>query len=210
MNMYWPLMLGLFLLVNTSIGCRPPAFSQLPVQQDYNVYRAIGFWYTVKWYASGSNTAAVPRDDIQLVQLRNDNPKRLLVFGRARDANTKNCFSYGPWLIDANNGAKLVLQKRDLSSTTNLNQPFYILQIDYEHYALAYTCATPNYVLNQPCENRILLLFSRRKVLASKYLRKAERYITKFLCIDLRDLQTNAFRQPSCFPTDDDNSHSSE
>ncbi|CAF3935620.1 unnamed protein product [Rotaria sp. Silwood1] len=64
MNMYWPLMLGLFLLVNTSIGCRPPAFSQLPVQQDYNVYRAIGFWYTVKWYASGSNTAAVPRDDI--------------------------------------------------------------------------------------------------------------------------------------------------
>ncbi|CAF2815073.1 unnamed protein product [Rotaria sp. Silwood2] len=175
--MFWFITIGLILLINTSFGCTPPSFSSLSVESNFNVYRFLGFWYEIDFYRTGFSPANLLTDFIQLFQLENDVTKHLLVFSKGKQSVTKNCISLTTKSFYADNGAKMRVEKDDVNSATIVNQPLYVLKTDYDHYALVYRCLTPNYDLNQPCQQRELELYSRKPNLERKYLVPLERYI---------------------------------
>ncbi|CAF4902037.1 unnamed protein product, partial [Rotaria sp. Silwood2] len=152
------------------------------------------------FYEAGLDPADAYTDFIQLFQLENDVTKHLLAFARARAANQPNCLSPTTWSIYANNGAKMIFENQDVTSATILNQPLYVLKTDYDHYALTYKCVTPNYNLDQPCQQRTLNLYSRKPFLESKYLVQLESYIINVLCFNSNDIIRTPFRRPFCYP----------
>ncbi|CAF2634690.1 unnamed protein product [Rotaria sp. Silwood2] len=198
--MFWFITIGLLLLIHTSLGCSPPSFSSLSVEQNFNLYKFLGFWYEIDFYEAGLDPADAYTDFIQLFQLENDVTKHLLAFARARAANQPNCLSPTTWSIYANNGAKMIFENQDVTSATILNQPLYVLKTDYDHYALTYKCVTPNYNLDQPCQQRTLNLYSRKPFLESKYLVQLESYIINVLCFNSNDIIRTPFRRPFCYP----------
>ncbi|CAF2634680.1 unnamed protein product [Rotaria sp. Silwood2] len=206
--MFWFITIGLILLINTSFGCTPPSFSSLSVESNFNVYRFLGFWYEIDFYRTGFSPANLLTDFIQLFQLENDVTKHLLVFSKGKQSVTKNCISLTTKSFYADNGAKMRVEKDDVNSATIVNQPLYVLKTDYDHYALVYRCLTPNYDLNQPCQQRELELYSRKPNLERKYLVPLERYIRNVLCVNSNDIMRITFRRPFCFPIEDFDSNS--
>ncbi|CAF1473005.1 unnamed protein product [Rotaria sp. Silwood1] len=210
--MHWLLVVvGWFLLINQSIGCTPPSFSSLNVERNFNLHRFLGIWYEIKWYT----TVNIPPSDVwtdyaQSFQLKHRFGQSLLVYGKARLQTAQECFSFGPWLVRANNGAKMIVEKEDLNSNTRLNRPYYVLKTDYKNYALTYTCISTNYNLNQPCTERNLHLFSRKTSLSWRYLGPLYNYIKNVLCIDQTQLTTIVFHPRTCFRSHYRNFGSSE
>ncbi|CAF1045176.1 unnamed protein product [Rotaria sp. Silwood1] len=197
--MHWLLVVGWFLLINQSIGCTVPSFSSLQVQPHFNLHRFLGIWFEIKWFTTQTiNPTGVWSDYSLSFQLQGRPRQRLLVYGRARRVNASQCHSFGPWLMQTPGGARLFLQKDNLTSNTILHQPFYVLKTDYRNYALVYQCLTPNYRLNQPCTSRILYIFSRRRFLPWRFLQPLYRYIANVLCIYPRQLRTTS-HTVSCY-----------
>ncbi|CAF1052016.1 unnamed protein product [Rotaria sordida] len=206
--MFWFMTIGLFLLINTSLGCSPPSFSSLSVEKNFNLYKFLGFWYSVEFNNTDLSPADVFAEFVQLFQLENDVTKHLLFFTKAKQSGSQNCISPFTLSVYANNSAKMILEKLDITSATTLNHPLYVLKTDYDHYALTYRCVTPNYNLNQPCQHREFLLYSRKPYLERKYLVPLERYIINVLCINSKDFVRNTFRRPFCYPIEDFDSNS--
>ncbi|CAF5118601.1 unnamed protein product [Rotaria sp. Silwood1] len=206
--MFWFIKIGLLLLINTSLGCRPPSFSSLSVQRNFNIYKFLGFWYEIKFHETGLPLADVLANFVQLFQLENDATKHLLVFTKGKQAGSQSCISLTTWSVYANNGAKMRVEKVDVTSATIVNQPLYVLKTDYEHYALTYRCLTPSYNLNEPCQQRDFQLYSRKPYLERKYLVQVQHYIRNVLCINSNDIIKTTYRKPFCFPIEDFDSHS--
>ena len=197
--MYWFLLIGFFLLINQSTACTIPSFANLTVQSNFSLHNFLGIWYEIKWYSAGfHNESDLWRDYSQLFQLENNSSQYLLVSGKARLLNEDKCFSFGPWLILANDSAKMILEKKNLNNDTYLNWPYYILKTDYDHYALIYGCMKANYTLHNPCDEPIVWIFSRTIVLTNQYLHELEDYIENNLCINSTDLEITYQGEKSC------------
>ncbi|CAF0989915.1 unnamed protein product [Rotaria sordida] len=80
--------------------CRPPVFSSLPVQRNFDLCRYLGTWYEIKWYRNRPVTD-VWGDYAQLWDFKDHSERYLKVDGQARRPNETNCFSFGPWSVDA-------------------------------------------------------------------------------------------------------------
>jgi lipocalin len=198
--MYWFLLIGLFLSINKSMGCTTPTFANITVQTNFSLHHFLGIWYEMKWFSEEPhNESDLWRDYSQSFQLANNSNQQLLVSGKARLLNEDKCFSFGPWLIIANNSAKMVLEKKNLNDSTYLNWPYYILKTDYDHYALIYACMTDNYTLNNSCDEPVVWIFSRTIVLSNQYLHELDGYIENNLCINSTDFEITFHREKSCY-----------
>lgn len=192
--------IGLLLTINPTISCTIPSFSNLTVQSNFNLHQFLGIWYEIKWYKNETKQDSnIWNDYSQLFELENNFNDRLRVIGKARLSSEEECFSFGPWLIIANHSAKMILAKTDLDSTINLNWPYYILDTDYNHYALIYGCMSENYTLNTSCKQPMLWVFSRTVLLSNEYLIKLDDYIEDILCLNLTQLQTTLHTAKSCY-----------
>jgi lipocalin len=198
--MYWLLRIGFFLLINKSMACTIPKFSSLTVQANFSLNHFLGIWYEIEWFSSEyHNESNIWRDFTLKFEFDNNSSQRLLVPGRARLFPDENCFSFGPWLIIANNSAKMILEKKNLNSSTDLNWPYYILKTDYDHYALIYACVSTNYTLDDQCIEPLLWVFSRTIFLSDEYLNELDDYIENTLCINLTKLETTPHSEKSCY-----------
>jgi lipocalin len=195
--MYWLLAFGFILFINKSMACTTPSLANLTVQSNFSLHHFLGLWYEIKWLPGEvHNESDIWHDYSQSFELENNSTNRLLVLGRARLPNEDKCFSFGPWLIIANNSAKMFLEKESLNSTTILNWPYFVLKTDYDHYALIYGCMSENYTHTNQCEEPILWVFSRTIVLSNEYL---DEYIENTLCINLTELELTPHREKSCY-----------
>ncbi len=198
--MYWFVLISLVLLINQSMTCTIPSFANLTVQSNFNLHRFLGIWYEIKWFKNESlNNNNLWNDFSQSFQFEDNSNEHLLASGRARLSSEEECFSFGPWLILANNSAKMILEKQDLNIPLNLNWPYYILKTDYNHYALIYGCMSENYTLNISCKQPMLWIFSRTVLLGNEYLIELDNYIEDVLCINLTDLEITLHSEPSCY-----------
>ncbi|CAF1297812.1 unnamed protein product [Rotaria sordida] len=180
--------------------CTIPSFSNLTVQSNFNLQQFLGRWYEIKWLSDEyHNESSIWRDYSQLFQFENNSNQRLLVFGKARLINEENCFSFGPWLIVANNSAKMIVETRDLNSTTKLNWPYVILSTDYINYALIYGCMSKNYIQDNPCDDSIVWIFSRKNSLSDEYLNPLHNIIENILCINVTKLEKTPHSEKSCY-----------
>ncbi|CAF5087431.1 unnamed protein product, partial [Rotaria sp. Silwood1] len=181
------------------LDCTKPSLDNLIVQSDFNLNKFLGIWYEIKWLSSQShNEFEIWRNFYLSFQLDNSSTQKLLVPGKARSLNT-DCFSFGPWIIIANNTAKMILETVDINNTIPLNRPFYILKTDYEHYALIYGCTSDNYTYTDPCEKPDLWLFSRTTSLSNDYLIELDKYMINNLCINLTELEITPQDGESCY-----------
>ncbi|CAF1409567.1 unnamed protein product [Rotaria sordida] len=210
--MYWFLMIGLFLLINNSIGCRRPSLSQITAQEDFCLEKFLGQWHEIKWYTSDRNytSSDIWTDYSQFFALDNCIDQHLIAFGRARLPNAKECFSFGPWSVFACRGAKMIVETDDINKNTKVNWPYIILETDYTHYALIYTCMTKGATPRDPCKDEVVEVLSRTTTLAKKYLTRVDHYIKNTLCIDLTKFETIVYRTPLCFPDRCINVHKDE
>lgn len=181
-------------------GCTKPSFANLPVQSNFNLNNFLGIWYELQWLPGAPHNAS----DIWLnyyvsFELANPITQNLLVYGKARVLNNDTCFSIAPWLIIANNSAKMILETQDISSTTLLNWPYYILQTDYVNYAVVYACTSENYTYTDPCNDPVLWLFSRTTSLPIDYLTEFDNYIADQLCINQTQLEITPQDGTSCY-----------
>ena len=181
-------------------NCTAPSFNNVSVQSNFDLNKFLGIWYEIKWLpGEPHNESDIWRNFYQSFQLENLSTQRLLVPGKARIINETDCFSITTWSILANNSAKMILEKQDISSTDLLNRPYYILKTDYEHYALIYACTSTNYILTDPCEQRVAWLFSRTTSLSSTYLTELDQYIESNLCINTTELEITPQDGQSCY-----------
>jgi lipocalin len=201
--MRWILCFGYVVLLEVSLvisECIIPSFENLTVQSNFNLNKFLGVWYEIKWLPSAQEDPAdIWRNFYQSFQLQNSTTQKLVVPGQARTLNSQNCFPFGPWLINANNGAKMILEKQDINNTQLLNWPYYILQTDYDHYALVYACRSTNYTSTDPCTERVLWLFSRSTTLSNSYTSDLDRYIESSLCVNLTALEITPQEGQSCY-----------
>ncbi|CAF1505463.1 unnamed protein product [Adineta steineri] len=199
--MYWILLLQVVLLVNTSTACTTPTFSNLTVQSNFSLHNFLGIWYEIKAYLNETNTGLdVWHDFSQSFQLETNSSERLLVYGKARLTQEDQCFSFGPWLLIANDSAKMIqVEKDELTYTTNLYWPYYILKTDYNHYALIYRCKTKNYRLNDPCDDPTVWVFSRTRSLSYEYTKELDTYIENILCMNVTTFEIISHREQSCY-----------
>jgi len=182
------------------MACSIPSFVNLTVQTNFSLHHFLGLWYEIKWFSNEtSHESDIWNDYFQLFELENNSNDHLLISGKARLSSEEKCFSFGPWLILANNSAKMILEKKDLNSTTNLNWPYYILKTDYNHYALIYGCMSTNYTHNDQCKEPILWVFSRTVLLANEYLIELDDYIEDILCINITRLEIILHSEKSCY-----------
>ncbi|CAF1110072.1 unnamed protein product [Rotaria magnacalcarata] len=182
------------------MACTTPTFENLTVPSNFSLNRFLGRWYEVKWLPGEShNESDIWRDFSQEFQLENNVSQRLIVAGKARLPNQAQCFSVGPWSILANNSAKMILETQTINSNTTLNWPYYVVKIDYDHYALVYGCMSQNYTSNDACEEPILWLFSRTKSLSTDYSNPLDNYIENTLCINLTKLEITPQSETSCY-----------
>lgn len=190
-----------FLARRCSAACNAPAFANLSVPSDFSVHRFLGIWYQIEWFSSEPDDELSRAYDVsQSFDLELNSSARLLVFGKARKyADEDRCVSFGPWLLITMNGAKMTLKKQELNSTANLNWPYYVLQTDYEHYALTYACIASEYVHTNACEEPVLRVFSRTTSLADDYLDALNDYIEENLCINATNLETTVHAGKSCY-----------
>ncbi|CAF3749629.1 unnamed protein product, partial [Rotaria sordida] len=204
--MYWFLMIGLFLLINNSIGCKRPSLSQIAAQRDFRLEKFLGQWHQIKYYTNEKNHNPSDSwvDYSQFFALDNCINRHVLAFGRARLPNGKECFSFGPSSIFAYDGAKMIVETDDINKNTKVNWPYFILKTDYTHYALTYTCLTKGATRYDPCTEEIVEVFSRTTTLAKKYLTELDNYIKNILCVDLTKFEQNIFGEKLCFPDRDD------
>ena len=195
-DMYWLLTIGLCLLIDKSLACTIPAFANLTVQSNFSLHHFLGVWYEIKWLPTESD---LWQDFSQSFELQNNSNQQIFVHGKARLPYEQKCFSFGPWLILANNGAKMILEKKNLNNTISLNWPYYIVKTDYNHYALIYGCMSKNFTHEDQCEEPILWIFSRTIVLSNEYLTELDDYIENILCINLTKLHTTLHGEKSCY-----------
>ncbi|CAF1045193.1 unnamed protein product [Rotaria sp. Silwood1] len=182
------------------MGCTVPSFSNLTVQSNFSLQNFLGIWYEIQWLSSEyHNASSIWSDYSQSFQLENNVSQRLLVYGKARFPNAEQCFSFGPWLIIANNSAKMILQTQDVNSSKILNWPYYILKTDYNHSALIYACMSENYTQNDPCNKSVLWIFSRKNSLSNEYLNELYNYIENILCVDSTKLEITPQSERSCY-----------
>ncbi|CAF1149478.1 unnamed protein product [Rotaria sordida] len=156
--MYWFLMIGLFLLINNSIGCKRPSLSQITAQPGFCLEKFLGQWHQIKYYTSEKNHNPSDSwvDYSQFFALDNCINRHVLAFGRARLPNGKECFSFGPWSIFAYDGAKMIVETDDINKNTKVNWPYFISKTDYTHYALMYTCLTKGATRYDPCTEEVV------------------------------------------------------
>jgi lipocalin len=191
--------LVLFKQSTNVLGCTPPAFSNLTVQSNFSLNKFLGIWYEIKWLpATPHNISDIWRSLYQSFQLVNASTQHLLVNGTARLYNKETCFSFGPWSIIANNSAKMILERQDLSVSEPLNWPYYIVKTDYDNYMLVYGCISDNYTQTEPCWEPILWLFSRTPTLSNDYVTTLDQYIVDTLCINLTALEITPQTDTSC------------
>ncbi|CAF2745015.1 unnamed protein product [Rotaria sp. Silwood2] len=206
--MKWFLFIGYVIVLNKILGilgCTKPSFENLIVQSDFNLYKFLGIWYEIKWLPDQPhNEFEIWRNTYLVFQLENSSTQTIVAPGRGRLINT-NCFSFGPWVIIANNNAKMILQAVDINDTKPLNRPFYILKTDYEHYALIYSCTSENYIHTNPCEKPRLWVFSRTTSLSNDYLIELDNYIVNNLCINLTELEITPHDGESCYSSSSSN-----
>jgi hypothetical protein len=93
----------------------------------------------------------------------------------------------------------MILEKKNLNSSTDLNWPYYILKTDYDHYALIYACVSTNYTLDDQCIEPLLWVFSRTIFLSDEYLNELDDYIENTLCINITKLETTPHSETSCY-----------
>ncbi|CAF4122294.1 unnamed protein product [Rotaria sordida] len=177
--------------------CRPPVFSSLPVQRNFDLCRYLGTWYEIKWYRNRPVTD-VWGDYAQLWDFKDHSERYLKVDGQARRPNETNCFSFGPWSVDASRGAKMIVKTENNNKGAPVNWPYYVLKTDYYHYALVVYCTSDNYRPNKPCDKQLILIFSRQKTLADKYLKPLIKYVNDYLCVSPGQLQTTIFQKNPC------------
>jgi lipocalin len=194
------ILIGLLLAINPVLLCTVPSFSNLTVQSNFNLHQFLGVWYEIEWYKNETGlNSDIWNDYLQSFQLENNSNERLVVNGYARLTSKDECFTFGPWLIIANHSAKMILEKTNIDSPVNLNWPYYILDTDYNHYALIYGCMSENYTLNTPCKQPMLWVFSRTVLLSNEYLIKLDDYIQEILCLNLTQLQITLHTAKSCY-----------
>jgi lipocalin len=186
--------------MNKSLACSKPSFGNLTVQSNFSLHHFLGLWYEIKWFSNDTQYESdIWNDFSQIFELENNSNEYLLVPGKARLSSEEKCFSFGPWLILTNNSAKMILEKKDLNNTINLNWPYYILKTDYNHYALIYACMSVNYTQNNQCKDPILWVFSRTVLLANEYLIELDDYIENILCINLTQVKITLHSEKSCY-----------
>jgi lipocalin len=201
--MNWFLFIGYAVFFHMSLvmsQCIIPSFENLTVQSNFNLNKFLGGWYEIKWVPNvAENPADVWRNLYQSYQLNNSATQELLVTGNARTLNSSDCFSFGPWLIIANNSAKMILKTRDINANNSLNWPYYILKTDYDNYALIYACTSENYTNTDPCIDPILWLISRTTSLSNNYTTALDEYIETNLCINLTKFEITPQDGPLCY-----------
>jgi lipocalin len=198
--MYWLILIGFFLLIDKPMACSIPSFANLTVQSNFSLHHFLGIWYEIKWFTNQSqHESDIWNDFSQSFELENNSNEYLLVSGKARLSSEEKCFSFGPWLIISNNSAKMILEKKDLNNTINLNWPYYILKTDYNHYALIYGCMSENYTQNNQCKDPIVWIFSRTVLLSNEYLIELDDYIENILCINLTQFEITLHSEKSCY-----------
>jgi lipocalin len=198
--MYWFVVFGFFCLsIDKSITCPLYSFGNVTVQSNFSLHHFLGTWYQIKWFTNQTEYETdLWNDYSQTFELENNSNSHLLVSGKARLPLEEKCFSFGPWLVLANNSAKMILEKKDLNNTNNLNWLYYILKTDYNHYALIYACMSENFTENNQCKEPILWIFSRTVLLANEYLIELDKYIENSLCINLIELEIALHSEKSC------------
>jgi len=201
--MKWLLFIGYIVFFNkihNILGCTKPSFANLTVQSDFNLTEFLGIWYEIQWLPDAPHNASdIWRNYYISIELANSSTENLLLYGKARVLNNNTCFSIDPWSIIANNSAKMILKNQDPNNPTLLNWPYYILQTDYNNYALVYACASPNYTYTDPCMDPGLWLFSRTTSLSTDYLSGFYNYIENVLCINQTELEITPQDGISCY-----------
>lgn len=198
--MYRFVMIGLLCLsIEKSLTCPIFTFGNMTVQSDFSLHNFLGTWYQIKWFTNVTEYESDFWNDYsQTYELENNSNTHLLVYGKARLSSEEKCFSFGPWLILANNSAKMILEKKDLNTTTNLNWYYYILKTDYNHYALIYSCIEENLTIHDHCKQPILWIFSRTNLLSNEYLIELDNYIENTLCMNLIEFEITLHSEKSC------------
>ncbi|CAF0734729.1 unnamed protein product [Adineta ricciae] len=195
-------MIGVLLCVHSSSTCTMPRFVNLSVPSNFSIQQFLGVWYEIEEYFDDSQDEFDEVYDFtQSFELEHNSSEFLLVYGKARFVHEEQCFSFGPWLLNINNSARMILDRKDLNTTTSLNWPYYVLKTDYEHYLLIYSCTTANYLVEHICEDAILWVFSRTRSLASEYSKELNEYIEKSLCINTTNVKKMSHGTKSCYMT---------
>ncbi|UJR26906.1 hypothetical protein I4U23_008216 [Adineta vaga] len=198
--MYKIWMIEVFLLIHYSTTCTIPRFANLSIQSNFSIHHFLGIWYEIEGFSNAiENEFDEVHDFTQSFELDQNSSESILARGRARFIHEERCFSFGPWLLNINSSAKMILEKKDLNNTTTLNWPYYILKTDYEHYALIYSCMSVNYLVEHQCADRILWIFSRTTILSDEYLKELEEYVEKTLCINSTSLEKISHGIKSCY-----------
>lgn len=180
--------------------CKKPTFENLTVENDFNLNKFLGIWFEIQWLPGEPHNASdIWRNYYQSFQIDSSSSSKLLVPGQARVLNNDTCFHFGPWIILANNSAKMLLEKKSLSETKLLNWPYYVLKTDYDNYALIYGCMTSNYDYNTPCLDPILWVFGRTTSLSSVHTQMLDEFIVNDLCVNLNDLEITPHDGQQCY-----------
>ncbi|CAF0953330.1 unnamed protein product [Adineta ricciae] len=201
-SVYAKLKSSVLLCVHSSSTCTMPRFVNLSVPSNFSIQQFLGVWYEIEEYFDDSQDEFDEVYDFtQSFELEHNSSEFLLVYGKARFVHEEQCFSFGPWLLNINNSARMILDRKDLNTTTSLNWPYYVLKTDYEHYLLIYSCTTANYLVEHICEDAILWVFSRTRSLASEYSKELNEYIEKSLCINTTNVKKMSHGTKSCYMT---------
>lgn len=189
----------LLLLIDQSLACTAPSFTNITVQANFNLTKFLGTWYEIEWLPGEPHAEAdIWRDFVQSFQLENGSNVRLSVPGKFRLLNNDTCFSFGPWSIVANNSAKMVLERKSPTSPKPNNWPYYVIKTDYDNYALIYGCSVDGYNLTEPCTAPIIWLFGRKVILADGYRKDMDNYIANTLCVNLTRMEITPHGATTC------------
>lgn len=181
-------------------SCTPPSFNNITVQQNFNLNQFLGVWFEIKWLPDAPHNASdIWRNLYQSFELNNSSMQNIIISGQARVGDNTTCFDTGSWLVYANNSAKMILQTQDISSSTFVNWPYYILLTDYINFALVYGCDTTNYTYMNPCTNPFLWVYSRTTSLSTVYSTLLDNYIENQLCINLTSLEITPQDGVQCY-----------
>ena len=180
--------------------CTPPPFDNVTVQDNFDLNRFLGIWFEIKWLpAEPHSESEIWRNFFQSYQMSNWQTKQLFAYGRARVLNDVDCFSIEPWLILANNSARMILQTKALTSSNALNWPYYVMKTDYDHYALIYSCTDNHYSSTQSCINSTFWVFSRTTSLPNIYMNELDAIIENQLCINRTAIEITPHDGRQCY-----------
>jgi lipocalin len=183
-----------------ALSCTPPSLNNITVQSNFNLNQFLGIWFEIKWLPDAPHNASdIWRNLYQSFALNNSSIQNIIISGQARVGDNTTCFDTGSWLVFANNSAKMILETQDISSTTFVNYPYYILKTDYDNYALVYGCSTENYTYTNPCKNPFLWVYSRTTLLSTTYSSSLDDYIQNQLCINLTSLEITPQDGVQCY-----------